>query len=101
LIRFDIGLDRLDFRLRLGLILYLQRARLNPGSWGGDIQIKGDTYLYGSNPWGHYKVGANGMITWTGGGYSSATLGRYIVENGTPEIVIGWADVDTGKVCKP
>jgi hypothetical protein len=76
-------------------------ARLNPGSWGGDIQIKGDSYLYGSNPWGHYKVGANGMITWTGGAYSSETLGRYIVENGTPEIVIGWAGVDAGQVCKP
>lgn len=75
-------------------------ARLNPGNWGGDIEIKGDTYLYGSNPWGRYKVGANGKITWMDGGYSEKTLGRYIVDNGAPTIVIGWADTDAGQVCK-
>lgn len=75
-------------------------ARLNPGNWGGNIEIKGDTYLYGSNPWGHYTVGTKGKITWTGGAYSSATLGRYIVDNGAPTIVIGWAGTDAGQVCK-
>jgi hypothetical protein len=84
-----------------GTILAGGSAQLNPGTWGGNIEIKGDSYLYGTNPWGHYKVGANGKITWMGGGYSATTLGRYIIQQGVPTIVIGWAGTDVGQVCKP
>jgi hypothetical protein len=28
-------------------------------------------------------------------------LGRYVKQNGTPTIVIGWADTDAGLTCTP
>jgi hypothetical protein len=77
------------------------RAALNPGQSHRSIVIKGDQYLYGDNPWGHYRVGPGGKIIWSGGAYSAKTLGRYAVdEHGTPTIAIGWEGVDVGNACR-
>jgi hypothetical protein len=74
---------------------------LQPGTFSGRILIKGDTYQVNEHSIGHYKVGPNGTLTWQGGEYSSKTLGRYVKQNGTPTIVIGWADTDAGLTCTP
>lgn len=74
-------------------------ARLEPGSWHGVIHVSGNSYVISDNPVGHYSVGTNGKITWAGGAYSAKTLGRYVIDRGSPAIVIGWADTDAGLVC--
>jgi len=76
-------------------------VRLNPGQWHGRIVIAGNTYKLDDNAPGRYSVGAGGKITWNGGAYSAQTLGRYFVNDGTPTIAIGWADVDAGLACTP
>jgi hypothetical protein len=74
---------------------------LQPGSFAGRILVKGDTYQVNDRSLGHYKVGPNGSISWQGGKYSSKTLGRYVQQNGTPAIIIGWADSGAGLSCTP
>jgi hypothetical protein len=74
---------------------------LQPGTFSGRIIIEGDTYQVNEHSMGRYKVGPNGTLTWEGGEYSSKTLGRYVKQNGTATIVIGWADTDAGLTCTP
>lgn len=89
------------FTATTGRILAGGGGAVVPGSLVGSIIIKGDTYQVNEHSWGHYKVGGDGKISWNGGEYSSKTLGRYVVQNGTPTIVIGYADTDAGSACTP
>jgi hypothetical protein len=72
-----------------------------PGSLVGSLVIRGDTYQVNEHSWGRYAVGSAGKLTWRGGEYSAKTLGRYVVQKGTPTILIGWADTDAGMACTP
>lgn len=76
-------------------------ARVVPGTLVGSLVVRGDTYQVNEHSWGHYSVGEGGKLTWRGGEYSPETLGRYVVQGGTPTIVIGWAGMDAGMACTP